>query len=168
MTDAPAWNSLSFALTYATAVIVATFGAVLVAPLGLVVSGGAVWLLEIVFGTYLGAIAAIWVANVTVRDHSRSNVTRIVLTALAVGAVVGLGSLAIFDGPSPRLYNLPITLLVFMAVTSFAVTIAVEMLRSPERPVRRDIALTIGLVVGGFLGVVVAVTVICAAGGCGA
>ncbi len=151
------------------------------APLGLAVPERAVWPLAIGFGTLLAALAAAWTANLLDPARAQSRLLAIVglaegtaIAVMLVGFVlpwlVGLPDLFMLIVGATGALGLGETYLVAIGVLMAAVGITVSFmttrLRSPARSLRRDLALSLGLLALGVLVVIGGVTVACSVTSC--
>jgi hypothetical protein len=168
MESARTRNLAAIVPVYAVALVAGTFGMMVVAPLGLVAPEWAVWPMTLVFGAQVGALGAAWVASLVPPRGARSDIVQTTIGGWAVGIVVGLVTLAIYGGPSPRLVNLAITLVIYMAMMAIPATmLALNLVRS-RRPARVDLLLTLGLLVLGLAFIGGATAVVCTVSQCGA
>jgi hypothetical protein len=162
------WHPTTYLVTYVAAFLAGSAGALLIAPLGLVVAEDAVWVLTLIFGAHIAGLAAAWATNLSAPDGSRSDIPRIAGASMLLGLLVALGSLALFFGRPPVAVNLALTLLMFMAPTALGASLIAARFRGSHRSTRADLLLTAGLVLAGFLAVALTTVGVCAAGGCGA
>lgn len=164
--NVPGWSALNAAAIYAVTLIAASIGAFLIAPLGLVVPGGAIWVLAIAFGALVGALSATWITNLLAEDGTRANLVHIVAMSLLVGVVLGAGFLLLAG--VGVIFNLAVTLLLVLAVTAWIISEIAMRYRSAERSVKWDVVLTVLLLVLGIGSVAGSIVTICAVERCGA
>jgi hypothetical protein len=141
-------------------------GALPLAPLGLVLPEVLSWPLSLAFGALTGALLAGWVANRLAPDRTR---THLLWLALASFVASLLGDAVVYVlRQVPALQNMPnfYVLLVSMAVAAAFVAQAAIRYRTPSSSTRRDVLLTIGLLVLGMVGVVAVVSAGCSVFDC--
>uniref|UniRef100_A0A831X6C0 Uncharacterized protein n=1 Tax=Thermorudis peleae TaxID=1382356 RepID=A0A831X6C0_9BACT len=174
-------RAISIAGMVASATVAGIAGATLVAPLALAVPERAVWPLAIGFGTLLAALAAAWAANLLDPARARSRLPAIVglaegtaVAVIVVGFVlpwlVGISDLftliASVTGALGFGETALLAIVVLMAAIGIVASLMTARLRSPSRSLRRDLALSLGLLALGVLVVVGGVTVTCSLTSC--
>lgn len=176
-----AQSALSVLGIFLTATAAGTVGATLIAPLGLAVPERAAWPLAIGFGTLLATLAAGWTANILgpARAHSRLPAIAglsdgIAVTIAIVGFVIpwlaGFADLFVAISAVIEAFEVGtsrfLVILVLMAAIGIGVSYATVRLRSPAQSLRRDLALSLGLLALEVLVVIAGVTLTCSATSC--
>lgn len=113
--------------------------------------------LALVVGGLACALSACWAGNIGARD--RSNLGRTIATAELVAAFLALVYFMLaLAGTSVNV--LPFFLLLgTVAIVALASTLAARKFRSPRPGLRRDVALTAGLLVGSYAVVIAAILI---------
>lgn len=154
-----AWPVGTSLVIYIITLAVSIVAAVLIVPLGLAVPEFAVWPLAVVFGAYIAALAAAWIANLLADDGRRSNVFPIVIVSIITSLLVGVGSLILID--QMQELNRTLALLACMAIISIIITVLAFRYRSYGRSLRYDLVVTILLIFIGIAGVAATVVTVC-------
>jgi uncharacterized membrane protein YfcA len=141
-------------------------GALPLAPLGLVLPEVLSWPLSLAFGSLTGALLAGWVANRLAPDRTRTHFLWLALAAV-VASLAGDAVVYVLR-QVPALRNMPnfYVLLVCLTLTAAFVAQATIRYRTPSSSTRRDVLLTIGLLVVGTVGVVTVVSAGCSVFDC--
>ena len=176
-----AQSALSVFGIFLTATVAGTVGATLIAPQGLAVPERAVWPLAIGFGTLLAALAAGWTANLL--DPARAHSRLLAIAGLAEGIaaagilvgfvlpwLVGFADLFVAISAVIAAFGVGtsrfLVILVLMAAIGIGVSYATGRLRSPARSLRRELALSLGLLALGVLVLIAGVTLTCSVTSC--
>ncbi|MDI3339494.1 MAG: hypothetical protein QJR03_03060 [Sphaerobacter sp.] len=162
MVESRAHGAIAGTAVFLAALLAALLGMLLVVPFGFAVPEGIVWLLAVGFGALTAALAGGWVANGVAPGGTRSRFYAVVGATEVGAAVVALTTAILHFTPVgwfvPDLFSL-----VVLAAAALALIVNAVVWRSrAERSIlRRDLAVTAGLLALGILLVASGMTATC-------